>query len=226
MRRIGVTVLLLGLAMPAGAAGLTKYKDWADSPEAYFLSRAERERWGDVASDAAAEKFIAEYKAARGKGFDAALKNRIDLAEKSYKTGKAKGARSPLGRTLILLGAPASTEKVQAAAKKEKSDVSGSDVLPSGSSGGKGGTGGGEASAAFGNVGGPGPNALRAIEPSEPSVIRWIYSGSSVPPGAGTKEFTIEFEQDAAGNVTFKDPEKAEAVFRKGIEYWAPKPKP
>ncbi len=223
MKRIGVAALLLALASPSGAAGLSKYKDWADSPEAYFLSRAERERWGDVDSDAAAEKFIAEYKAARGKGFAAALKSRIDLAEKTYTTGKVKGARSAPGRTLILLGAPTSTEKVQAAAPKEKSDFSGSDALPAGSSGGKAGSGGGEASSAYGNAGGPGPNTMRAIEPQKPSVLRWTYAGSGVPPGAGAKELTIEFEQDAAGTVTFKDAGKAEEIFRKVIEYWAPK---
>src|SRR5512135_3116251 len=111
---------ILMLIASVAVAGLSKYKDWADSPEAYFLSRAEREKWGDVDSDEFAEKFIAEYKAARGKGFAAALKSRIDLAEKTYTTGKVKGARSPLGRTLILLGAPATSEKVQPPARKGK----------------------------------------------------------------------------------------------------------
>ena len=112
MRRIGLVALLFSLAAPGGAAGLSKYKDWADSPQAYFLSKAEREQWLSVQTDEAAEKFVADYLSARGKGFAAALKNRIDLAEKTYRTGKTKGARSPLGRTLILLGAPTTSEKV------------------------------------------------------------------------------------------------------------------
>ncbi len=225
MKKSGVLALSLLLAGPASAAGLSKYKDWADSPQAYFLSRAEREQWGSIATDEAAEKFIAAYLAARGKGFAAALQSRIEVADKTYKAGKPKGARSPQGRTLILLGSPTSTE-MKSGKEKTIPDVSGSEGVSYSSSGGKEGGGGGDPGRALSNVGGPGPNTMRGAEKPEPTVIRWIYQGATAPAGTGLKEFVVVFHQDAAGDVTFEDPQKVEEVFQKVIAYWAPKPKP
>lgn len=217
MRKLGAAVFALVLAAPIAADGLAKYKGWADSPEAYFLSRAEREQWLSVTNDTAAEKFIAGYKDARGKGFAAALQSRIDAADKAYTIKKVRGARSPIGRTLILLGSPTSTEKRTVPSAKDKKDVTGSDAMAGTS--GKGGT----SPNSFSNVGGPGPETMRGIDTSEPTVIRWIYQGANVPPGAGAKDFTIAFDQDAAGNVTLEDAAQAEAIFQSVIEYWAPK---
>jgi GWxTD domain-containing protein len=223
MKKSGAAALAFLLSGAAGTVGLTKYKDWADSPQAYFLSKAEREQWASITTDEAAEKFIAAYLAARGKGFSAALQSRIEVADKTYKTGKPKGARSPQGRTLILLGSPTSTE-MKTGKEKTIADPSGADgLLYSGDSGSKGG-GGGTANP-LSNTGGPGPNTMRGMEKPEPTVIRWTYEGANAPAGTGLKEFVVAFDQDAAGNVTFQDPQKVEEVFQKVIAYWAPKPK-
>src|SRR5262249_32326887 len=45
---------------------LSKYKDWAKTPEAYYLTPAERQAGSKVASDANAEKLIADYWATLG----------------------------------------------------------------------------------------------------------------------------------------------------------------
>lgn len=210
--------VVLSFALPAAADGLVKYKEWADSPQAYFLSKAERAKWGSVATDADAEKFIADYQAARGKGFAAAIQSRIDAADKTYKTGKLKGARSPVGRTLILLGTPASTERRSTTAK-DKVDMSSADSMNQGG----GGRGAGVENPTT-NVGGPGVNTMRGMAVPEPALVRWLYSGTSLPPGVGAKEVTIEFLDDG-GNFTFKNKAEADAVFEKVIEYWAPKTK-
>ncbi|HUM03074.1 MAG TPA: GWxTD domain-containing protein [Thermoanaerobaculia bacterium] len=223
MRPFRIVALVLALAAPAAAAGFSKYKDWADSPQAYFLSKAEREQWGSINSDEAAEKFIAEYQAARGKGFAAAIQSRIDVADKTYKNGKPKGARSPQGKTLVLLGNPNFTE-MKSGKEKTVADPSGAAGLSYSGEGSKGGGGGGTANP-LSNTGGPGPNTLRGMEKPEPAVIRWTYQGSSAPPGTGLKEYVVTFDQDAAGNVTFQDPQNVEEVFQKVIAYWAPKPK-
>lgn len=214
--RLGIAAI--GLVLAAPVAGLSKYKDWAGSPQACFLSKSEREKWAAITTDESAEKFIANYQAARGKGFAPAIQSRIDIAEKAYRSGKLKGAKSPQGRTLILLGDPLLVER---GTGKDRTMAD-----PSGAAGlkysGEGSGGGGTANP-LSNTGGPGPNTMRGMKPPEPSTIRWIYSGAKLPPGVGVQELTIEFEEDAAGNVAFRDPEKAEAVFRKVIEYWAPK---
>jgi len=218
--RLLAAAVALSLALPAAADGLVKYKDWADSPPAYFLSKAERAKWATVATDADAEKFIAEYQAARGKGFAPAIQSRIDLADKTYTTGKLKGARSPVGKTLILLGSPATTQR-KSNVTKDKIDPTASDAVNQG--GGAGGGGG--VNNPTTNVGGPGVNSMRGMQPEEPALIRWLYSGASVPQGIVAKEVTIEFFNDPAGNITFKDKAEADAVFEKVIEYWAPKTK-
>ncbi len=220
--RLVAAAALLSLALPAAADGLVKYKDWADSPQAYFLSKAEREAWTSVKTDADAEKFIAAYQAARGKGFAAAIQSRIDLADKTYKTGKLKGARSPVGRTLILLGSPTTTER-KSKVTRDKVDPSSADSVNSGGMDKFGGSGG--SSNPTVNTGGPGVNSMRGLQPEEPALIRWIYAGGNVPPGVGAKEVTIEFLDDPGGNITFKDKAQADAVFEKVIEYWAPKAK-
>lgn len=221
MRRTGVALIALCLAARLSAE-LLKYKTWAESPEAYFLSKGERAQWAAVDSDEAAERFVAAYKAARGKGFGPAIQSRIDLAEKTYGAGRTKGARSPLGRTLILLGAPTSFDRIRSTRETSKVDMTGSDRV----SGSEPGRGGGVSTAnPLSNVGGPGPDAMRGMRAAEPALIRWVYQKPDIPPGAGTKEFTVEFLEDAAGNVTFKDPAAAEEIFQRVIEYWAPKAK-
>ncbi len=215
-----VAAVALALALPAAADGLVKYKDWADSPQAYFLSKAERAKWATITIDADAEKFIAEYQSARGKGFAAAIQSRIEVADKTYKTGKFKGARSPVGKTLILLGPPTTTER-KSRVTKDKVDMAGSDAV---NQGGGAGSAGGSVDPTT-NVGGPGVNTMRGMQPEEPALIRWLYSGASVPPGVGAKEVTIEFLNDAGGNITFRDKAEADTVFEKVIEHWAPKTK-
>ncbi|MFI5181187.1 MAG: hypothetical protein ACHQPI_07335 [Thermoanaerobaculia bacterium] len=219
MKTVAAAVVL-SLALPAAADGLVKYRDWADSPQGYFLSKAERTKWATITTDADAEKFIADYQAARGKGFATAIQSRIDAADKTYKTGKVKGARSPAGKTLVLLGAPTTTER-KSKVTKDKIDPSGSDAV---NQGGGAGSGGGKVDPTT-NVGGPGVNTMRSMQPEEPALVRWLYSGASVPLGVNAKEVAIEFLTDAGGNVFFKDKAEADAVFEKVIEYWAPKTK-
>lgn len=220
MKNAAAAVLVFLLAPPLSAADLQKYKAWAESPQAYFLSKAEKEQWASISSDEAAEKFIAEYLAARGKGFAAALQSRIEVADKTYKIGKLKGARSPQGRTLILLGTPSFTD-MKTGKEKTVQDPSGGSGL---SYTGEGAGGGGTANP-LSNTGGPGQDTMRGMEKPEPTVIRWSYRGAYAPAGTGLKEFVVDFYQDAAGVVTFQDPRKVEEVFQKVIEYWAPKRK-
>ena len=59
-------LFIAGFAMASlSLAQLSKHKDWAKSPEAYFLSPSERTEWSQVKSDEEAEKFIALYWARR-----------------------------------------------------------------------------------------------------------------------------------------------------------------
>ncbi|HEY1250261.1 MAG TPA: GWxTD domain-containing protein [Thermoanaerobaculia bacterium] len=110
-----VVSVLAGLLIAAGAlAELNKYKDWDKSPDAYFLTPAERTEWKSVATDEDAEKFIALYWAKRDptpgtpqNEFRDDVGRRIAAADQQFKMSRYKrGADSVRGRLLIVLGAP------------------------------------------------------------------------------------------------------------------------
>jgi len=56
------------VALPLLAADLGKYNDWDQSPQGYFMTKAEREQWERVDTAAAAEKFVAEF-LDKGRGY-------------------------------------------------------------------------------------------------------------------------------------------------------------
>ena len=81
------------LLLASAAFGqLSKYKDWAKTPEAVFLTPAERQTWSKVASDADAEKFIADYWAKRGgEPFKQEIARRIAAADQQFKLPQPEG---------------------------------------------------------------------------------------------------------------------------------------
>lgn len=109
---------LLGLAGFALASfalcGLSKYKDWAKSPEAYFLTAAERGGWSKINTDEEAEKFIEQYRLKRagpnpvteGKEFWTEIQRRIAAGDQQFKPYRQKGSESVRGRLLVTLGGP------------------------------------------------------------------------------------------------------------------------
>jgi GWxTD domain-containing protein len=112
---------LAGIVLAANAlAEFTKYKDWDKSPEAYFLTPAERTEWKNVTSDEDAEKFILVYYARRGgEAFRVEISRRIAAADQQFKMTRYKrGADSVRGRLLVTLGTPsrASQQAMQAGA--------------------------------------------------------------------------------------------------------------
>src|SRR2546423_2840615 len=102
-----LTLVLLALLSPAAFAGLSKYKDWASSPQAYFMTKAERLQWASVVTDEQAEKFINEYVAKRGAGFAEQVADRVTNADKYLTIGKTRPASKTLrGKLIVLLGPP------------------------------------------------------------------------------------------------------------------------
>lgn len=103
-----ILALLVFAAAAAASGDLSKYKDWAKSPEAYFLTPAERTEWAKVSSDDDAEKFISLYWARRGgEAFKGEIFRRIAAADQQFKMRRYdRGAQSVRGRLLIVLGTP------------------------------------------------------------------------------------------------------------------------
>ncbi|HTY42439.1 MAG TPA: GWxTD domain-containing protein [Thermoanaerobaculia bacterium] len=106
-----------GLAFAASAlAQLSKDKDWDKSPEAYFLTPAERAEWKNLKTDDEADKFIAVYYARRGgDAFKQEISRRIAAADQQFKMQRYKrGADSVRGRLLIVLGTPSKVSQSRA----------------------------------------------------------------------------------------------------------------
>jgi GWxTD domain-containing protein len=103
-----ILALLVFAAAAAASGDLAKYKDWAKSPEAYFLTPAERGEWAKLMSDDDAEKFISLYWAKRGgEAFKGEVSRRIAAADQQFKMRRYdRGAQSARGRLLIVLGSP------------------------------------------------------------------------------------------------------------------------
>jgi GWxTD domain-containing protein len=114
IRNLLVAVALLSLAVPAFAR-LSKYKDWANSPEGYFMTKAERDQWSRIDSDSDAEKFIADFLARRPANFEKEVADRAAMADQHLTVGKTKGSQSLRGKIVILFGTPTSIDQVDQA---------------------------------------------------------------------------------------------------------------
>ena len=91
MRRICMlAVVAVFAASSLLAADLGRFQDWDESPEGYFMTKAEREQWAQVTSEGDAAKFVEAFLAKRDAGFPAEVKLRAEQADKYLTIGKVK----------------------------------------------------------------------------------------------------------------------------------------
>jgi GWxTD domain-containing protein len=184
-----LALMLAGLATASLAlAQLSKYKDWAKSPDAYFLTPAEKQEWAAVKSDEEAEKFIALYWAKRDPNpataqneFKDGVMRRIAAADEQFKSRRyPKGSESPRGRVFIVLGAPSRASQARGPS---------SDGLPSG------------ATAPSLNTrpdGGTGAGSIGSEQTSTAVVVTWTYDKSKFDPSWGIGDLRARFTVDPA----------------------------
>jgi GWxTD domain-containing protein len=107
LRNLPIVLTALLAACPLPAAGLSReLKDWAKSPQAYFLTSQERAEWKTIQDDAQARDFISRYLARRGPDFRATLTERIGVADKYFSAGKIRGSETLRGKVIIVFGPP------------------------------------------------------------------------------------------------------------------------
>ncbi len=175
MKKACIMLALLASATMALADLSAKNKDWPKSPEAYFLTPAERAEWSSVATDQDAEKFITAYYAKRGGDrFRDEIGRRIAAADSQFKLRRQRGAESTRGRLLITLGGPSrvSTSRPQDASGGATADT-GLNTRPI------------ESGAGFG--------------PAAGSVTQtWIYAKDKFDPSWGIGELSARINVDAS----------------------------
>jgi fructose-specific component phosphotransferase system IIB-like protein len=89
------------------ADGLVKFKGWDNSPQGYFMTRAERQQWAAIKTDVEAQAFVDHFLASRGPGFADEVASRTAQADAHLTIGKKLPASKTLrGKAVILLGAP------------------------------------------------------------------------------------------------------------------------
>jgi len=174
VKKMRIVFAVLAFAAIATAES-AKYKDWPKSPEAYFLTSAERAEWAKVATDEDAEKFIATYYAKRGGDrFKEEIARRITASDNQFKLRRQRGAESARGRLLIVLGGPSrvSTSRPQDATGGATGD-SGLSTRP-------------DAAAGFGG------------QPAGAVTQTWIYGKEKFDPSWGINDLNARVVVDTA----------------------------
>jgi fructose-specific component phosphotransferase system IIB-like protein len=98
-------ILLFSVSLLAD--GLVKFKGWDNSPQGYFMTKAERLQWAAIKTDDEAQAFVDHFLASRGPGFADEVASRAAQADAHLTIGKKLPASKTLrGKAIILLGAP------------------------------------------------------------------------------------------------------------------------
>lgn len=94
------------IALPMFAADLGKFSKWSESPQSYFMTKAERQQWNALATEADAEKFVSEFLAKREPGFAAEVAKRAEQADKYLTIADRAGSKTLRGKVVVLFGPP------------------------------------------------------------------------------------------------------------------------
>ncbi len=213
-----ILVSIAAIASGAYADGLSKQnKKWDRTPEAYFLTRSERDQWKNVKTDAEAQNFILDYKAKRGPEWQKTLTERIAAADKYFSAGETKGSETLRGKIIILFGPPTAIDRSNGKGKSGTNEGAAPAIQSLGGGGGKNG-GGGDESVAM-SSGGASPMGTSPRHADSPSMT-FVYDEAAAPKPIG-KPFKIEVKMISSSYQETWDPkgldEKFEAVAEASI---------
>jgi len=107
------------------ATAVVRPLDWGSSPQAYFMTKAERAQWTAIKSDADAQQFIERFLASRGPDFESEVATRTAMADKYLTLGKSAGSKSIRGKVVILLGPPKAVSVADHEVKGEHNSTAG-----------------------------------------------------------------------------------------------------
>ena len=88
------------------ADGLVKFKGWDNSPQGYFMTKAEHQQWAAIRTDEEAQTFVDHFLASRGPSFASDVAAKAEQADKHLTIGKLPGSKTLRGKLVILLGPP------------------------------------------------------------------------------------------------------------------------
>jgi GWxTD domain-containing protein len=201
-RTAALALTIAAFASGAFADGLSKpFKKWDRSPEAYFLTNAERAEWKKVKTDQEAQNFILDYKSKRGPEFEKLLKERIAAADKYFSAGEIKGSETLRGKVIIVFGPPSAVDQAKANVKSpEGGDANASFAAQSGR---------GEAV----SLGSGGKGPLNYASPHAQSPTFTLAYDEQAAPKAIGKPFKVELKMISNADQESWDPKDLDAKF-------------
>lgn len=110
MNRILRFAVALLVTVPLFAADLGIHKNWPDSPQGWFMTKAERTQWATLTSEAEASQFIAGFLAKRDPKFAEEIAIRVKKADQYFTVGKTTGSQALRGKVIVILGPPSSMD--------------------------------------------------------------------------------------------------------------------
>ena len=198
MKNLGLSFLALLAASGLTAGGLSpQFKDWPNSPEAYFLTAEEKTQWKNVKDDGQAKAFVERYYARRASDLPQVLKERIGVADKYFSAGKVKGSETLRGKVIILFGPPSELQQnagngsMGRAGTVDRANVS--DGVPD----------------PHGNVG---PGTAGLVVSEKKPVFTFVYDAAHAPKSIG-KAFRVELMMKTAAVQEAVKPEELEEKF-------------
>jgi GWxTD domain-containing protein len=188
------------VASLALADGLSrKYRNWDRSPEAYFLTRAERAQWKTVKTDPDAQNFILDYKARRGPEWQRTLDERIAAADKYFSAGETKGSETLRGKIVILFGPPSGTDSSVGREKRTAAEDANTNFVMHPEFGG--------------SSGGKEPTNYAPPHAQTPA-FTLIYDAQAAPKAIG-KPFKVEVKMISGSHQETWDPKGLDEMFEK-----------
>jgi GWxTD domain-containing protein len=204
MKTFFTALALFSVVLTAQAGDLSKYRNWDNSPQGYFMTAAERAEWKSIQSDEAAGEFVNKFIARRGgDAFVAEVAKRADMADKYLSFGKNKGSAALRGKLVILFGPPSNIAVSMAATKGGGSNGLDSSVMNNvGSSGG-----------GIAGDGGSDPNAIgRGGSSHVLKIYTFTFSGKTTA-SLGQNEYVSVVEVDTGnGKDRLKDGRKQDEL--------------
>jgi GWxTD domain-containing protein len=197
MRWIGLLVAATMCIPAAWAAQKARdFREWINSPEAYYATAEEREAWKKVVTKEQADAFVAEYWHKRGPQFKKDVETRIEFADQHFSLPNKPGSETKQGQVWMILGSPSRTTMTRGGANENVSTAPSVGASPG----------------PFGGMG-------TSIEQNAFQTATWVYDGGRLPKELGVPELKVIFQTEVQrGRQSIENPGLVEPLLKKMAE--------
>jgi GWxTD domain-containing protein len=214
MKRVLLAVLAVVVAVPLFAGVSSKFKDWSNSPQGYFMTKAEKAQWSAINTDADAQAFVDKFVASRGgDAWTAEVAKRAEMADRYLTVSKTPGSKSLRGKAVVLFGPPTSMTVTDASdLHTTRDNPAMASAMTSGGASDSGSKGGG----AGGAAGSSGPESFGSELVTGHAIRNFDMGFAAVPGGAVNVTFIADVQ--SGKDRVAKGMKELEAAFDRAAE--------